>query len=169
MKGLYASLLSILLASAVHGQTLFTYGPYKVGTQEFLNAYRKNNTGEDNAKAREDYLELYTRFKLKVREAYDLHLDTLPNQKADLAGFRRQIEGPYLTDNEELNRMTEEAFVRSQKDIRLSHIHPLSGRFRHQSLRPRHSHRCRHRARQRQGPTGEGPPGQGRGFQQAGP
>jgi peptidyl-prolyl cis-trans isomerase SurA len=122
MKGLYASLFLILSSAALHGQALFTYGPYQVGTAEFMNAYQKNNTGVDNVKAREDYLELYTRFKLKVREAYDMHLDTLPNQRADLQGFRRQIEGPYLTDNAELDRMTEEAFQRGQKDIRLSHI-----------------------------------------------
>ena len=122
MKGLIASIILISISSFCHGQTLFTYGPDKVSTQEFLNAYRKNNTGEDNAKAREDYLELYTRFRLKVREAYAMKLDTLSSQKADLQGFRKQIEGPYLTDNNELDRMTLEALDRSKKDIRLSHI-----------------------------------------------
>jgi peptidyl-prolyl cis-trans isomerase SurA len=111
-----------LLPFALGAQTLFTYGPYKVSQDEFMRAYRKNNTGEDNAKAREDYLELYTRFKLKVRDAYDMKLDTIPNQKSDLQGFRHQIEGAYLTDESELRRMTEEAYTRSQKDIRVSHI-----------------------------------------------
>ena len=122
MKGLSATILFLSIGVVCHGQTLFTYGQDKISTQEFLNAYRKNNTGEDNAKAREDYLELYTRFRLKVREARALKLDTLPTQKADLQGFRKQIEGPYLTDNIELDRMTAEAYERSQKDIRLSHI-----------------------------------------------
>lgn len=122
MKGLSKIILFLSLSLSGHAQTLFTYGPDKVSSAEFLSAYRRNNTGADDAKARADYLELYTRFRLKVREAHAMRLDTLATQKADLQGFRRQIEGPYLTDNDELDRMTLEAFERSKKDIRLSHI-----------------------------------------------
>lgn len=122
MKGLSRITLFLLLSLPGHGQTLFTYGTDKVPTAEFLSAYRRNNTGVDDAKAREDYLELYTRFRLKVREAYAMKLDTLASQRADLQGFRKQIEGPYLTDNDELDRMTLEAFERSKKDVHIAHI-----------------------------------------------
>lgn len=122
MKGIFKILVLLSFSCTGHAQTLFTYGTGKVSSAEFLSAYHRNVTGPDDAKAREDYLELYTRFRLKVQEAYAMKLDTLASQRADLMGFRRQIEAPYLTDNDELERMTAEAYERSKKDIRLSHI-----------------------------------------------
>ena len=117
MKGLSKIILFLTLCLPGQAQTLFTYGPGKVTSAEFMSAYRRNNTGVDDAKAREDYLELYTRFRLKVQEAYAMKLDTLSSQRADLQGFRRQIEGPYLTDNEELDRMTEEDLLRGLEGL----------------------------------------------------
>jgi len=106
------------------GQTVFTYGPYKVSSQEFLRAYHKNSTGNTNyLQSITEYLELYIRFRLKVRAAYDLRLDTLPNQKADAISFGQQIEDAYLTDTVMQQKMLSEAWQRSLKDIDLSHIY----------------------------------------------
>ncbi len=106
-------------------QTLFTYGNNSVSKEEFLKAFEKNNTpsaGSGREKEIRNYLELYTRFKLKVQEAYDMKLDTLVSKQGDVLNFRKQIEEPFLTDVVEIKRLTEEAFARSQKDIRLAHI-----------------------------------------------
>ncbi|MGN6801804.1 MAG: hypothetical protein ACTHJN_07865 [Ginsengibacter sp.] len=117
-KRLLTFLLSISLSFG-HAQTLFTYGNHKVSTAEFLNAYNKNKTSttKDSA-ALQDYLNLYINFKLKVQAAKDLHLDTLPSMKADLQNFRSQIQNTYLKDQDEVNRLVDQAFRRSQKDIR---------------------------------------------------
>ena len=113
----------LFIVSFGQGQTLFTYGKEKVSRQEFLTAYHKNYTESvDFHTSITDYLELYTRFKLKVKAAYDERMDTLPNQRADMLGFRRQIEEPYMTDTLAIKGMVEEAFVRSRKEIGLSHI-----------------------------------------------
>jgi peptidyl-prolyl cis-trans isomerase SurA len=105
-------------------QTLLSYGNSNVSKQEFIKAFSKNNTDQHpTEKAYRDYLELYIRFKLKVKAAYDLKMDTLPNQKAELNDFRRQIEQGFLTDENSFKDIVNEAFVRSRKDIHLAHIY----------------------------------------------
>lgn len=115
--------LSLLLLSTVTAQTLFTCDGQPVAKEDFLKAYNKNNTGEKaTEKSYRDYLELYIRYKLKVRAANDLKLDTLPGQLAELQNFRSQVVENYITDEESLNKLINEAFVRGQKDVHLAHI-----------------------------------------------
>lgn len=118
----------LLLALAFSGlaassQTLFTYGGISVDKDEFLRAYNKNKTPvNDKEKSLREYLELYTRFKLKVKAAQEMHLDTLPQIKYDLEGFRTQIEGNYLNNEKAMNTLVDEAFSRSQKDLHILHF-----------------------------------------------
>jgi peptidyl-prolyl cis-trans isomerase SurA len=115
--------LSLMAAQNSFGQTLFTYGKYPVTKSEFLTAFNKNNVGGTrDEKAFRNYLELYTRYKLKVQAAYDQKLDTLSTQKAELENFRTQVAGNYLVDDEAVQALVDEAFERSQKDIHLAHI-----------------------------------------------
>ena len=100
-KFLQATILLIAIASSLTGftQTLFTYGPKSVSKEEFLKAYTKNNiSAELNEKALRDYLNLYIPFKLKVQAAYDMKLDTLSSQRAELQAFRNQLMQGFLTD-----------------------------------------------------------------------
>ena len=116
-KLLFLSVFSAFVFTS-HSQALFSYGRHAVNTSEFLKAYNKNKTATTNeAQALRDYLDLYIKFKLKVHAARDMHLDTLPSLKAELQNFRSQIQDNYLRDEKEMNRLVNEAFVRSQKDI----------------------------------------------------
>lgn len=103
-------------------QTLFTYGKDSVSVQEFLKAYNKNKTGDNSKKALQDYLDLYIASRLKVKEAQARGYDTLPQLVADMQSLRAQILPLYEKDPATLNRLAEEAFERSQKDIHLAHI-----------------------------------------------
>lgn len=103
-----------------NAQTLFTYGNHEVSKQDFLHAFNKNNTSQPTEKAYREYLELYIRFKLKVQEALDKKMDTLPSQKADLQNFRTQIAEGFMTDNSALQMLVQEAFERSKRDIRIA-------------------------------------------------
>ena len=97
-----------------YSQTLFTFGTHKVDESAFLHAYNKNKTITTNSsQALRDYLSLYINFKLKVQAARDIHLDTLPSMIADLQNFRSQIQDKYLKDEKEVNRLVDEAFLRS--------------------------------------------------------
>ncbi|MFI5132757.1 MAG: peptidylprolyl isomerase [Chitinophagales bacterium] len=111
----------VITASA---QTLFTYGKYTADAKEFIRAYTKNNTqpSANKAKAIKDYLDLYIKSKLKIREAYDRGYDTLQQLKSEVDNLRSQIIENYMTDPQTADRLVNEAFQRSLKDIHVAHI-----------------------------------------------
>ena len=122
LKHTIAAFCLIATTYTATAQTLFTYGGQPVSTTQFLQAYQKNNAGPKNAKSLQEYLDLYIASRLKIQEAKDLKLDTLPQMVADLDNLRNQIITPYLTDQDAVNKLVAEAFTRSQKDIHLAHI-----------------------------------------------
>ena len=123
MKKIAVLLVVCFGATSVFSQTLFTYGPYSVGKDEFLRAYNKNKTSvTDKEQALKEYLELYSKFKLKVKTAQLLRMDTLQQLQYDMQSFRSQVEEGYMNDEKGMNRLTEEAFLRSQKDIHILHF-----------------------------------------------
>jgi peptidyl-prolyl cis-trans isomerase SurA len=120
--------LSFLLVSICMGlaclpgqaQTVFTYGNMSVSKDEFLRAYNKSKTvGADREKSIREYVDLYANFKMKVKEAYDMKLDTTDQYKGDVQNFRRQIAENYLLDEPMMNKMMQEAFERSQHDLHI--------------------------------------------------
>ena len=116
-------LVIITAATQTFGQTLFTYGSSQVSKAEFLKAYNKNKTPvADKEKALREYLDLYTKFKLKVQAAKEVKLDTLEQMKYDLQNFRSQVEESYLQDDKAIEALLDEAIQRSQKDIHLLHF-----------------------------------------------
>ena len=127
-KKIYFSAATMLFgfgAFAQNTNTLMTVGSDKVGKQEFENVFKKNNsklaTNPDEKTLRE-YLDLYINFKLKVLEAKSFGMDTAASFKKELAGYRKQLAAPYLTDKEVTEQLINEAYERSKKEIRASHI-----------------------------------------------
>jgi peptidyl-prolyl cis-trans isomerase SurA len=120
----------------VVAQTLFTYGATAVSKEEFLKAYSKNNAGQPGTpQSYRDYLDLYTKFKVKVKAAKDLRLDTLSSQKAELQGFKSQVAESYMNDDATTNRLVMEAFERGRKEIHLAHIYiPFSSEAKAEEL-----------------------------------
>ncbi|RYZ49649.1 MAG: hypothetical protein EOO14_20375, partial [Chitinophagaceae bacterium] len=114
--------LSVAAAFSAPAQTLFTYGKETVSAPDFIAAFQKAAQGTVTDKALLEYRDLYIASRLKIKEAKDLRLDTLPQLLADLASLRQQIIPAYLTDKESMNRMVAEAFARQQKDLRVAHI-----------------------------------------------
>lgn len=105
-------------------QTLFTYGKHSVSKDEFLNAYNKNiGDSSSNQLSYDEYLELYSRFKLKVRAALDAGMDTTTDQRNELESFKYQLAENFLKDDASINMLVDEAFERSQKDINISYIY----------------------------------------------
>jgi len=123
MKKLLFVLLAIYTNTNAYSQNLITYGINAVKKEEFLRAYNKNNTAvTDKEKSVRDYVELFTNFKLKVKAAQELRLDTSEQMKADLLNFRQQIENNYLEDPETIKLLQEQAFERSQTDLHVLHF-----------------------------------------------
>ena len=105
-------------------ETLMTIAGEKVSKSEFLNVYYKNNIkGEPiDKKTLDEYLDLFINFKLKVKEAEALGLDTVNAFIKELAGYRKQLAQTLLTDKDVSERLIKEAYDRMQWDIRASHI-----------------------------------------------
>ena len=131
MKQFFLLIITGLVISNGFAQTLFTYGINETGKEEFLRAYNKNKTPvADKEKSLREYLDLYAKFKLKVKAAKELRLDTLQQLQYDVQNFRSQVEEGYLTDDNEVKRLQDEAFDRSQKDIHLLHFYiPISNKM----------------------------------------
>jgi peptidyl-prolyl cis-trans isomerase SurA len=124
MKKITFLVIVCLAATGLFSQALFTYGPYSVSREEFLRAYNKNKTAVANKEqSLREYLDLYTRFKLKVRAAKELRLDTLQQMQQDLQNFRSQVEEGYLTDEKSMTALIDEAMIRSRKDIHVLHYY----------------------------------------------
>ena len=78
---LVITLLVSAFAQAQDDQTLFTIGDDKISADEFKAVYLKNrDIGKDiDPKTPREYLDLYINFKLKVKEAREMGMDTVPS------------------------------------------------------------------------------------------
>lgn len=117
-------LISVLSFGQKDMRTLMYIKGQAVPVDEFLYIYTKNNGAKaDFTKASlDENLNLYKNFKLKVQYAKDLKLDTLQSIKTELAGYRKQLADSYLMDKEVTEKLIHEAYERSKKDLKLSHI-----------------------------------------------
>lgn len=87
------------------------------------NVYRKNNTKTtSDAKSVKEYSDLFSLFKMKVYEAELMGLDTTQSFKNELAGYRRQLATPYLTDKNTNDNLITEAYERMKYEVKASHI-----------------------------------------------
>ncbi|HEU4719321.1 MAG TPA: peptidylprolyl isomerase [Bacteroidia bacterium] len=102
---------------------LMTIGNSQVHLGEFMYVYKKNNKDQSNdPQALNNYIDMFTVFKMKVKEAEDMKLDTSAAFRNELLGYRRQVAQQYLTDNKVNDSLLQEAYARMQEDVRASHI-----------------------------------------------
>jgi peptidyl-prolyl cis-trans isomerase SurA len=129
MKKYYGSLLFLVIFLLSFTQddtrTLFTVGGDKVTVNEFEYVYNKNNVNNQadySQKSLQDYLNLYENFRLKVKEAEAMKLDTITSLKTELEGYRKQLAKSYLSDREITDKLIAEAYERSKTEVNASHI-----------------------------------------------
>jgi peptidyl-prolyl cis-trans isomerase SurA len=120
------AMLAFNIASAQTNSdaVLMNIGNSKVTVAEFENVYHKNNTKEatGDTKSLNDYVDLFVNFKLKVKEAEEMGLDTAKSFKDELSGYRKQLAQPYLTDKDVNEKLIKETYDRLKEDIHASHI-----------------------------------------------
>lgn len=124
---LFSAILFLFVISNIVAQNdpvLLNVGNENVTRSEFLAVYNKNNVKEEplNEENVKEYLELFINYKLKVKEAETLQLDTAKSFKNELAGYRRQLAQPYLSNREVTDQLLQEAYDRMKVDVRASHI-----------------------------------------------
>ncbi|MBK7636155.1 MAG: peptidylprolyl isomerase [Saprospiraceae bacterium] len=103
---------------------LMKVGSTDVTVGEFRYIYEKNNGANANYSEASinEYLDLYTKFKLKVEKAKQIKLDTIEALKVELDGYRMQLAGSYLIDKEVTEFLLKELYERMKYDVEFSHI-----------------------------------------------
>lgn len=111
------------LAMKAQEPIVMTVNNKPVTKSEFEAVFNKNNNKEtSSSKSVKEYADLYSLFKMKVLEAESMGLDTLLTFRAELAGYRKQLAAPYLTDRNTNDNLLTEAYDRLKTEVRASHI-----------------------------------------------
>ncbi len=104
---------------------VLTIGSEVIPAAEFAYVYEKNNGSADSAYSSasvNEYLDLYTNFKLKVADAKSRGLDTTAAFVQELSGYKDQLAQPYLTEKSVTDQLVREAYERQKKEVNASHI-----------------------------------------------
>ena len=104
-------------------KALFTIDSTPFYAQEFLDNYNKNaSLISDSLNSVDSYLNLFINYKLKVKEAKELKLDTFSNYIKELNEYKTRLIQPYLKDKDVTEKLVSEAYERLQKEVNASHI-----------------------------------------------
>lgn len=119
-----ATLFVVSLEAQKSDEILLTIDGKKVYTSEFIRIYKKNKdiVVETENKNFEDYFDLFVDFKLKLKQAYDLKLDTSKVYQDELKKYREQLIEPYLQNPTATEFLIKEAYNRTLEEVNASHI-----------------------------------------------
>ena len=126
MKQLILLAITFVIGQSTFGQNdpvIMTIDDKEITKTEFLQIYLKNNNDPKYDKASlDEYVKLFTKFKLKVAEAEALGYDTIPKLIKELNGYTKQLALPYLVDSLKMDDLVKEAYFRTKNEVRTSHI-----------------------------------------------
>lgn len=116
-----ATLISAVVCA--EDKVLMTIDGEPVMASEFQYIYEKNNNdAQTEPMTLDEYLTLFTNFRLKVHEAEMQKLDTAESFKKELAGYRAQATAKYLVDKEAEDSLIRMTYDRICRDRRAAHI-----------------------------------------------
>jgi len=117
--------LGIAGTNGLHAQTLFTYGNNPVSKEEFIRVYQKNNAQKQpdfSDKSVREYIDLYSVFRMKVKEAEEMRLDTTTAVRNELENYKGQLSRSYLADKEAAKELVAQAYDRMKEEVEVQHI-----------------------------------------------
>jgi len=122
--GLLLTLHLIGYSQSITKEVLFTIDDKPYYTDEFSRVYNKNLdiVKDESQKDLTQYLQLFIGYKLKINKANKLGLQNGDSYKNELSSYRTQLAKNYLTDSKVTKELVEEAYNRSLKEIKASHI-----------------------------------------------
>ncbi|MBK6396984.1 MAG: peptidylprolyl isomerase [Bacteroidetes bacterium] len=121
---LIVGLNASMLAQVNNDPVILKIANEPISKSEFERVFKKNNSKETtfDKKAVNEYLQLYINYKLKVKEALELGMDTAKSFNDELGGYRKQLAQPYLVDKQVSETLLREAYEHMKTDVRASHI-----------------------------------------------
>ncbi len=127
-KYLFILIFSVFITN-VNGQSankdiLFSIDDEPVYVSEFLRVYNKNLdlVQDESQKDVDEYLSLFTNYKLKLKEAKALELQEKPTYIRELDSYKKQLAKSFITDAKVTDALVEEAYERISNDVKASHI-----------------------------------------------
>jgi len=103
------------------------FGNYKITLNEFENAYARNVGGWEEAKKDsfnqyKDFMELYMRYRMKLRNAQVRSYDTDPELINELKNYKQQVGKSYITEKKIIEPGIKKLYDRRKEELRVSHI-----------------------------------------------
>jgi len=103
---------------------LFTLDGAPVYASEFTRVYKKNLdlVQDETQKDVDEYLKLFTNYKLKLAEARHLELHEKSTYKRELSSYKKQLSKNYMTDSKVTDALVNEAYNRMVYEVDANHI-----------------------------------------------
>lgn len=108
-------------------KTIAEIGDEKVTLGEYEKQYLKTLPSLDSAKAktlddRKQFLDLYIKFRLKVKDARERGLLSNPDMQKEIADYKKNFSPTYLIDKEVVDPEIKKLYERKKEEVRVSHI-----------------------------------------------
>ncbi len=116
--------VNFTIAQSIDSENLMTIGGETISVKEFLRVYNKNiDLVQDESQKNIDYyLNLYTNYKLKLKEARTLGFDQKESYKKEFESYKNQLSKAYTSDKEVTETLVKEAYNRTAKEVKAQHI-----------------------------------------------
>lgn len=104
---------------------LFSVNKKDVTAEEFIYLYKKNHQDPEKDYTKEkiqEYLTLYTNFKLKVEEARRRGMDTTAAFRKEFNQYKDELRKPYLPGNNLTDSLVRMTYERMKEEVKASHI-----------------------------------------------
>ena len=120
----FISFLLTTNAQSNANDILFTINKEPVTTSEFIRVYSKNLdlVQDESQKDIDQYLTLFTNYKLKLKEAIALELHKKATYTRELSTYKKQLAKNFITDTKVTDALIKEAYDRISYDVNVNHI-----------------------------------------------
>ncbi|MCX6334619.1 MAG: peptidylprolyl isomerase [Bacteroidia bacterium] len=108
-------------AQSLDDKVLMTVAGQKVTAGEFIRMYSKSLEPGKQGNI-DEYIQLYTNFKLKVADAVNEGIDTTRAFRTELNGYRTQLAQNYLTDTDTKEKLLQKTYQRYLTEVNAWHI-----------------------------------------------
>lgn len=121
---LFIATAGLINAQSSDKEVLFTVANDTVYVSEFLRVYNKNLdlVQDESQKDVDEYLSLFTAYKLKLKEAKASGLDKKPSYLRELNTYKKQLAKNFIYDDKVTDELIEEAYNRISYEIKANHI-----------------------------------------------
>ncbi|MAH20037.1 MAG: peptidylprolyl isomerase [Flavobacteriaceae bacterium] len=116
--------VNFTIAQPIDSENLMTIADETISVKEFLRVYNKNiDLVQDESQKNIDYyLNLYTNYKLKLKEARTLGFDQKESYKKEFESYKNQLSKAYTSDKEVTETLVKEAYNRTANEVKAQHI-----------------------------------------------